>query len=605
MEFLNPSALYAFWLLPVLLAAYLIRRRPRRVIFSSLLFLKDLSTRSSERPWGALRLPPIFFLQLLLLALLILAMGEPVFSTRPVRIGVVLDTSASMQALEGGKSRFRLAQEEARGLLGRLPPRARIDLFQTVPGTERVGQSPLAAGEAISAISSLRPYDLGEPEVDYEAALLRVRKEGNDERLFFITDHPVEGRSDAIRVVTVGSPQDNVALSSFQLLRPSLTEPALAARVEVSNFSSKEQSLGISLKAGGKVIATRTVRVGPRGRTEAAFEGLPELPYYEAELAVHDALPLDNRRFAVAPASRRLSVLGLSPRPEALLSLRSIPGVSVKVVPPKAYARTADEDQALEIFHFSAPSVLPRAHALLILPPEPNPLARVGKALSHPLVSGWREPHPLTRYINFALFRPVYARPLRPLSAASETIIESPEGPLALALERGGFRYLVLGFDPLPFLGKENLPASVFTLNLLDWFRQATGDGGTITGEPLLLRARQGGMLVTPKGVRVPLGEGRQTFSRTYDQGLYEVARGREREYRAVNFQDARESDLENPAPIRFSGRGEASQSESLVTPIWPYLLLFAVVLLILEWVLTSPASGAARSRSGDHRRAG
>lgn len=604
MEFLNPAALYAFWLLPLLVVAYLIRGRPRRVIFSSLLFLKELSARSSERPWGVLRLPPIFFLQLLLLALLILAMGEPVFSTRPLSIAVVLDTSASMEALEGGKSRFQLAQEEARNLLGRLSPRVRIDLFQTVPAMERVGQSALAPGDAITVISSLSPYDLGEPPIDYEAELLRIRKEGNYERLFFITDHPVQGGSGAIRAVTVGRAQDNLALTSFQLTRPSLTEAALAARVEVSNFSSKEQSLSISLKAEGRIIAGRSVRVSPRGRAEAAFEALPAHSYYEAELAVRDGLALDNRRFAVAPASKGLKVLGVSPRPEALLSLRSIPGASIKVISPKDYATSADEDQALEIFHFSAPSVLPHGHALLVLPPEQNPLVRVGRPLSRPLISGWREPHALTRYINFALFRPTYARPLRPLSAASETIIESPEGPLALALEERGFRYLVLGFDPFPFLGRENLPVSIFTLNLLDWLQEGAGGAGTITGEPLFLSARQGGMLLTPRGAQYPLSGGGQTFSRTYHQGLYQVVRGGAREYRAVNFHDARESDLHNPAPISFSPGREDSQSESLFAPLWPYLLLFAVVLVFLEWIFNPPASRAAPSHGGDDRRA-
>lgn len=604
MEFLNPGALHAFWLLPLLVVAYLIRGRPRRVVFSSLLLLEDLAARSSERPRSILRLPPIFFLQLLLLALLIVAMGEPVFSTRPVSVGLVLDTSASMQALEGDRSRFELAQEEARNLLAHVSPRARIDLFQTVPAMERVGQGTLGRADAMSLISSLSPYDLGEPALDYGAELQRIRKEGNYDQLFFITDHPVRGRSEAIRVVTVGRPQDNLALTSFQLTRSSLTNTALTARVEVSNFSSKEQSVNVSLKGEGKIIATRGVRMAPRGRAEAIFEALPAHPYYEAELAARDGLPLDNRRFAVAPASKAVRVLGVSPKPEALLSLRSIPGVSIEVIPPKDYAAISDEDQALEIFHFSAPSLLPQSHAVLVLPPEQNPLARVGKALSHPVISGWREPHPLTRYINFALFRPAYARVLRPLSAASETIIESPEGPLALAVEERGFRYLVLGFDPFPYLGRGNLPVSIFTLNLLDWFQGASGSGGTVTGEPFFLRARRGAMLLTPSGAKFPVREEGETFSRTFHQGMYQIARGSEREYRAVNFQDARESDLHNPAPISFSARPEASRSESLFAPLWPYLLLFAVVLVLLEWFFNPLVVPAAPIQRGDYRRA-
>ena len=109
MEFLNPAALFGLLALPLLLIPYLIRRKPRRVVFSSLLLFMTGSERVSGRPWGRLHLPPIFFLQLLLLALLILALSEPVFSVRPTNIAIVLDNSASMQSLETGKrdSRWR------------------------------------------------------------------------------------------------------------------------------------------------------------------------------------------------------------------------------------------------------------------------------------------------------------------------------------------------------------------------------------------------------------------------------------------------------------------------------------------------------------------
>ena len=81
----------------------------------------------------------------------------------------------------------------------------------------------------------------------------------------------------------------------------------------------------------------------------------------------------------------------------------------------------------------------------------------------------------LTRYVNFTLFRPTYARALRP-QAAGQVILESPNGALVFAVEQRGTRYLTLGFDPLPYLGRENLPMSIFTLNFLDWFFESPGD---------------------------------------------------------------------------------------------------------------------------------
>ena len=46
------------------------------------------------------------------------------------------------------------------------------------------------------------------------------------------------------------------------------------------------------------------------------------------------------------------------------------------------------------------------------------------------------------------------------------------------------------GFDPFPFLGQENLPMSIFTVNMIDWFFAFSGERGKATGEPIPVSAR-------------------------------------------------------------------------------------------------------------------
>jgi len=598
MEFLNPAALDAFFLLPLLLIPYLIRRRPHRVVFSSLLFLQEFSSRPEGRPWGRLRIPPIFFLQLLLLSLLILALGEPVFSVRPIKIAVILDNSASMQAVEGPKSRFATALDGARDLLNSSSPRARVDIFLTVPRLERVGKDALTPTEALTLASALGPYDLGEPGVDYGEELLRLKREKGYERIFFLTDHPVRGQGGAIKVISVGRPKENLAITSFHVTTPSFGSSQLQARVEVTNFSSRERRFQLSLKGEGKVLSAGTHTLAPRREMTTSFERFPSYPYYEAELEASDALALDNRRFAVSPASKEFKILGVSPRPEALHSLRLIPGLSVNVIPPGAYEKSRDEEHSLQIFHFSAPSQLPQSHALLVLPPRENPLVAQGRVLSPPVISGWREPHPLTRYVNFALFGPAYARSLKPLSFA-DSIVESPEGPLVAAVEHQGFRYLVLGFDPFPYLGRKNLPMSIFTMNFLEWFYEGLRGSVTATGEPLHLRVQEDGVLVTPKGDKLPIRRDSSLFSRTFFQGLYQVVQGDQQAFFAVNLQNVKESDLSNPAPIDLKEETGNSGSPSLLFSLWPYLLLLSILLLVLEWFLNPPVTQRSSGSSG------
>jgi hypothetical protein len=597
MEFLNPTALYGIFALPLLLLPYLIWRKPRRVIFSSLLLFREITSRPSGRPWGKLRLPPIFFLQLLLLILLILALGEPVFSIHPRNIAMVLDNSASMQTLEHGKTRFALAKENARALLVDLGVAGKVDIYLMAPRLEKIPGSPLAPLDAGGAIAALEPYDLGESPVDYNKAIGQMAAEQKYDRIYLVTDHPGRSQSGTVRVVSVGAPKDNLAIISFHVRRLSLANPRLEARVEVTSFSAKDQKVKILLRGSGSALASRELAIGAGKNASVVFDGFPLHPYYEAEIDSRDALPLDNHRFAVPSKSRELRVLGISPLPQAIASLRSIPGVTVEVISPGAYEKTDRSGYGLEIFHFSAPAVMPRNPALFILPPDNNGLVELEPAVSRPVVSGWREPHPLTRYVNFALFRPSYARPLK-AKAAGESILESPNGSLAFAVEDQGARHLVLGFDPLPYLGRDNLPVSIFTLNFLDWFLARDAAKEPATGEPLPLdTTRQGDWLTNPKGEKVSLKAGSNTFSQTFHQGIYQLNRAGEKELLAINLNDPGESDLREPSAMELRSEEATSASPSLLFSFWPYLLLTSLLLLLIEWFI-NPRMGRVGASS-------
>ena len=73
------------------------------MIFQLALFV-EAGEVAAQNLGGSVNLPSIFFLQLLLLVLLIFAFSEPVFTIRPTNIAIILDNSASMQALEDGKA---------------------------------------------------------------------------------------------------------------------------------------------------------------------------------------------------------------------------------------------------------------------------------------------------------------------------------------------------------------------------------------------------------------------------------------------------------------------------------------------------------------------
>jgi hypothetical protein len=587
MEFLTPTALFGLLALPLLLIPYLIRRKPQRMAFSSLLLFIETGETASAKPWGRINLPPIFFLQLLLLALLIFALSEPVFSIRPTKIAIVLDNSASMQALEDGKSRFSLAQARANALAGELGAGGKVDLYLTSPRLEKAHAVPLSPGEATGIVSKLTPYDLGEAPIEYGNVLSQLARQHKYERVYVITDHPSRGQSAVARVITVGQPRANFALTAFDVQRSSLANARLEALVEVANYSERDEKIKILLKGSGAELARRDIVVGTGKTATASFEGFAEHPTYEAEIANRDALNVDNQRFAVAPASRNLRILGITPRPRDLESLKAIAGLQIDIIAPSDYDKTERSGYGLEIYHFAAPAGLPSTAALFILPPEISSLVDLGAPVNNVTVSNWRDPHVLTRYVNFNLFRPTYARPLKP-QTAGDIVIDSAVGPLAFATERQGVRYLTVGFDPFPYLGRDNLPMSVFTLNLLDWFFASRGAKSQATGEAIFLgKVQDGDQIVLPGGKSLAIKPGAAFFGGAFFQGIYQLNHGGAREGFARNLLDRGESDLRTAAPISIGGGGQVGVSASVMFSFWPYLLMASLALLLLEWFLS------------------
>jgi hypothetical protein len=603
MEFLNPAALFGLLALPLLLIPYLVRKKPRRVVFSSVLLFLQSGARATSRPLGHIHLPPIFFLQLLLLLLLILSLSEPVFSVRPTSVAIVLDNSASMQALESGKTRFAIAQEKIASAVGELSQAAQIDLYLTTPSLAKVNASALTASQVLQRAASLNAYDLGDAPIDYDQVLGQLAREQKYDRVYLFTDHPTTGgQAGAIRVISVGRPEANLAVTNFDVQRASLLNARMHATVAIANFSGRDEKIRVMLKAEGATLASQDVTIPADKTATAIFEGFAERPSYEVQIAARDALALDNRRFAVAPASRNLRILAVTPRPQAAASLKSIQGVSMDVIAPAEYGKLERDGYGLEIFHYSSPAQLPEKPALFILPPESIPLVALGAPISNVQVSGWREPHELTRYVNFSLFRPAYARPLRP-QAAGKVILESSYGALAFAVEQRGIRYLTLGFDPLPYLGRENLPMSIFTLNFLDWFFEGASARSQATGEPIPLGSVQpGDSLSLPAGETISLKTGRGYFPDTFYQGIYRRSRQGTSELFARNLDDLGESDLRTPAPIALRGEAANGGSPSVLFSFWPYLLLASLLLLALEWFIfprsvRAPGPVVSRSR--------
>src|SRR5436309_16010774 len=117
MSFLTPIAFAFAAAIPVVIVFYLLKRkRVVKLISSTLLWQKFLAETQANAPFQRLRHNWLLILQILLLALVVLALARPYFAgqAKSSRLRVVLlDASASSQSTDEKPSRFMKARGEA------------------------------------------------------------------------------------------------------------------------------------------------------------------------------------------------------------------------------------------------------------------------------------------------------------------------------------------------------------------------------------------------------------------------------------------------------------------------------------------------------------
>ncbi len=631
-SFLSPAAFSLLLALPLLLVPYLLRQRHQRRVVPALFLYQDISSPARRRLWGRLRLSPLFLLQLLILLLLVAIAAHPVLQYDTAgKIALVLDTSASMQArnLSGEASLFEVAKERIQQELANIPAEHRIGIFTTNPlGAVPEGlldplagpadaEEPLTVSSDLRAVLELvRVSDAPDPsDATLSAFFAQLLRDHDFERVLFVTDRPVTQPPSeqtsrlSFRTVMPGTAQPNIGISTFRLYRSPFFPDTIHATVGIHATEDALSQLSlrqIVIEDGQTQQRFAAQQVGQPAAQTFSFSRLPLTTSYRARILLgegkgggqdKDGLAVDNEAYAVLPPLEEIAVLLVSPTPEVGDSLEQIPNIKLTLMTPQDYdpiAVTSASEFICILFHLTAPEVLPPMPAAFFLPPDDNPLFSLGQSAQQPVLTHWTHGHPLTSYVTFPLLTPAYAQALHP-AGWNTPIIESTVGPLLLAGERAGRRYVVTGFDLLPYLGTRNLPASILTLNILGWLSDRTSQstlyktGAVLSPQSHLVKATD-----SPVHVRFPGDTRFQPVERALSldrQGVYTFRENGVERLVAVNLLSPEETDLGRPLSLVVDESGGSSHipqtdrvSRTHERPVWPWLLLAVLVLCSLEW---------------------
>ena len=661
-SFLSPAAFSLLLALPLLLVPYLLRQRHQRRIVPALFLYQDISSPARRRLWGRLRLSPLFLLQLLILLLLVAIAARPVLQYDTAgKIALVLDTSASMQARDpsGQASLFEVAKERIQQELANTPAEYRIGIFTTNPlgavpeglldplaGSADAEESLTVGSDLRAVLELVRVSDAPDPsDATLSAFFARLLREHDFERALFVTDRPVmqppseQTSRLSLRTVMPGAAQPNIGISTFRLYRSPFFPDEIHATVGIhatENARSQLPLRQIVIEDGRTQQRFAAQQVGQPATQTFSFARLPLATSYRARILLgegkgggqdKDGLAVDNEAYAVLPPLEEIAVLLVSPTPEVGDSLEQIPNIKLTLMTPQDYdpiAVTSASEFICILFHLTAPEVLPPMPAAFFLPPDDNPLFSLGQSAQQPVLTHWTHGHPLTSYVTFPLLTPAYAQALYP-AGWNTPIIESTVGPLLLAGERAGRRYVVTGFDLLPYLGTRNLPASILTLNILGWLSDQTSQSTLYkTGAVLSAHGGSFGSLGSFESfgsdstdsktqqtqrahlhVRFPGDTRFQAVERALSldrQGVYTFRENSVERLVAVNLLSPEETDLGRPLSLNPpvsplpggnirgvpGGSSHIPQTDRVsrthVRPVWPWLLFAVLILCSLEW---------------------
>ncbi len=311
----------------------LLKRKKQRLRFSTLQFFLRHDEHSSQR--RKLRNLLLLAVRLLLLAVLVLAFARPFLPDHEAagagqkrRLAVfVVDRSVSMQALDGGSTRWEQAKKAMGKILGEMNPNDRAALISCASHCEVL--SGAAPPEALARLlKELQPsYGSGNVAEGLQLAGKIISSAGVDSvsTIYVISDLQLSGCKN-LADYPVPPEVEIKAIKFGDILTPNLavTELRLDHRegerphVVVASYSDERvKEAKIKLAIDGKETLSRVLQFAT-GTVARAELTLPPLApgWHDAALRVEgdDALALDNVRYEAFFVPQPLRTLVVEPR---------------------------------------------------------------------------------------------------------------------------------------------------------------------------------------------------------------------------------------------------------------------------------------------------
>jgi hypothetical protein len=601
-----------------------LRRRTVAIPFSPL-WQRILKDKEATSLFSKLKRLLSLLLQLALLALLVLALGDPRAAATLIKgrtLVVLVDASASMQAVDVKPNRLGAAKDKVKEIIRGLGGADRMLVAQMDAMVTPMG--PMS-GDTSELERELDAVSATDARADFARALRfatdSLRGIENAE-IVVVSDGGLGPPEDAagqvklgdvkISFVSVGSGKRNVGITQFSVRRYPLDKSRYEVMLEVTNTGPEQEDVELELIGDSQPVDFTKLRLKPGERLPRFYPNLSgasrtlEANIRPLEGSV-DELPADNHAYALLPERHRAKVLVVTTGNtylEAALLLDEY--LEVTYAAPANYPqRLASSKWDVVIFDGATPAERPRTHALYLDPRGPGAPVKVAEEMKSPGFDKIDRKHPTVRFTALDDVNILRGHKLVPESG-DKIVGASQEGPILVAGTRGGSKFVAMGFD----VRESDLPLRVawplLVLGSINWFTEEDAQylSSFRTGEVWRVPVGTTETQVTLKGPggtaeQVPVHEGRAVYlgekagfyelsgpAQATTGGSVDVQSAHPTSF-AANLLDADESAITPQAEIKVDGKPAGALQGFHVgvrREIWIYLLILAAALTAIEW---------------------
>ena len=578
------------------------RKRVVKLVSSTLLWQKFLADVQANAPFQRLRHNWLLLLQLLLLALAILALSRPYFAghtpASELRV-VILDASASMQSTDEEPSRFEKARSEALQLVNSLKDQDQMLILLAGGNTEVKQSATSSKADLRRALQNCQVSDSSTRLTEALKLAETLLRDKHNPEIHLFSDGAAgdlsQFASQNLNVIyhKVGTRCQNLGITTLDIRENPENRAQRAIYTSVANFSTNEEQTDLELLFDNQPVESRALVLQPGETSPQVFTAAQERDgIFTVRIDAKDDLAADNQASIVSllPAPVKVKLVSRGNR-FLEKALHAAANVDLTVA-----AENSDgaEDFDLVVLDDVTPAVWPKANLLAIHVANSNWFDAGWTTVESPTAVDWKNTHPLLRYINLDNVQISETLGVKTPSWAA-ALVEAQQTPLILAGELSRQRIVWIGFDTLQSTWPLRISFPMFIANAVEWLNPAATKSSQLMvhgGEPFryaLTQPAATAEVIMPDGTKRPLapGDAREiVFGETGRQGIYHLHLGTNDVTFCVNVLDAAESNTKPLDELQFGKFNTVSATEMTRANVdmWRWIAAGGLAVLLFEW---------------------